>query len=394
MNLRGYFDYNATTPMSAVAIEAFIEALHVFGNPSGAYGLAMASRAKIDTARKQVADLIGCAISEIVFTSGGTESNNYAIKGAVAASRNGSGNIRPHVVVSEIEHPSVLECVAVLERYYEVDVSRIKPDRLGRVSSQAVNHALRPNTCLVSIMLMNNEIGTLQPIAEIAQLLRPHQIHFHVDAVQAVGKIPVDVHELGVDSLAFAAHKFYGPKGVGGLFIREGKVIEPLLHGGGQEAGARAGTQAVAALIAMGAAAKLASANMADNVKRTESCRNKFIELLCEKIPNICIHGPDSRHERAPNTISVCLEGIRAEALAALLDQLYGIQISVGSACSRNKQLSRSHVLAAMGLDPAAIDGTFRVSLGTSTREEDAAWFVDAIEHVVKTLRRVGELRE
>lgn len=394
MNHPGYFDYNATTPMCEPARAAFMASLDDFGNPSGRYGLAQKSRLALAGARRQVADLVGCRPAELVFTSGGTEANNWAIKGALMA-RGALGcaaTSRPHIIVSEIEHSSVLEIAAHLERVFGVEVTRLKPDRQGLISSEAVSRALQGNTQLVSIMLVNNEVGSLQPVRAIADVLRPRGIHFHVDGVQAVGKIEVDASAIGVDTLSFAAHKFYGPKGVGGLFIRDGIEIEPLLHGGGQENGRRGGTEAVAAIASMGAAAEATLALLPALLARLTGQRQRLAQLLIERVPGVSFNGPGDVAFQAPNTLSVRIEGIRAEALAAVLDQVHGIQVSLGSACSNNsKTVSLSHVLVAMGLSEADIKATLRVSLGNYTAEEDLTRFADAVSSGVRALQRISK---
>ncbi len=263
MSTLGYFDYNATTPMYKEASHALSEALNHFGNPSSVYKLAKQNRNALATARQQVAGLMNCAPAELTFTSGGTEANNWAIKGSLLACGAIGRVAQPtHIIISAIEHSSILEIAAHLERVFGFEITCLAPDREGLVSAERVRQALRDNTRLVSIMLMNNEVGTLQPVGEIAQVLQGRGIHFHVDGVQAVGKIPVDVQALGIDTLSFAGHKFCGPKGVGGLYVRSGVVLEPLLHGGGQEGGLRGGTEASALVTAMGVAAEVAAAAM------------------------------------------------------------------------------------------------------------------------------------
>lgn len=391
MSLRGYFDYNATTPMCQQAVDALHRALLDFGNPSSKYSLGNISKLKLDDARRQVARLVGCDASELTFTSGGTEANNWAIKGALT-SRGALGPAQPvHVIVSRIEHSSVLEIASYLERVFGFEVTRLKPNTEGIISVQAVEAVLRPNTRLVSIMLVNNEVGSVQPIREISTLLRARGIHFHVDGVQAVGKIHVNAHELGVDTLSFAAHKFYGPKGVGGLYIRHGVILEPLLHGGGQEGGLRGGTEAVALIVAMGAAAEAIYAVLPELVLRAACYRLKLRRMLIERVPGVSFHGPSDANQQAPNTLSVCVDGIRAEALAALLDQIHGIQVSLGSACSNNKTASLSYVLVAMGVSEPAIKATLRVSFGRYTEEQDLEHLVEAMAQGVRSLQRISK---
>lgn len=387
---QGYFDYNATTPMCQQAIESLNGALCDFGNPSSKYSMATANRHRLDVARKQVARLVGCDSSEIAFTSGGTEANNWAIKGALT-SRGCLRRAQPaHIIVSEIEHSSVLEIAAYLERVFGFEVTRIKPNSEGIISAKSVEAALRPNTQLVSIMLVNNEVGTLQPASEISKLLQPHGIHFHADGVQAVGKIHVHAHEIGVDSLSFAAHKFYGPKGVGGLYIKSGITIEPLLHGGGQESGLRGGTEAVSLITAMGAAAELSYAELPELLFRATNHRITLSRLLMEGVPGVSFHGPSNPDQQIPYTLSVCIDGIRAEALAAILDQMHGIQVSLGSACSNNKTMSLSHVLLAMGVSERNIKSTFRVSFGRLTEAQDLKRFASAVTGSVRSLQRIS----
>ena len=390
MSMQGYFDYNATTPMCPQAVDALNGALPDFGNPSSKYSRANSSKQKLALAREQLAQLLGCESNELVFTSGGTEANNWAIKGVLsvlgALGRNGSS----HIVISSIEHSSVLEIAAYLERVFGVEVTRVKPDQYGIVPVNAVQAALRPNTILVSIMMVNNEVGAVQPIQALSSMLKARGIHFHVDGVQAVGKLQMNLHSLGIDTLSFAAHKFYGPKGVGGLYIRQGVVLEPLLHGGGQEKGLRGGTEAVALIAAMGAAAEQAHRTMADSTALAVKLNADFRRLLSTAIPNVSFNGPVDPASQVPFTLSVCIAGIRAEALAAILDQMYGIQVSLGSACSNNKTTSLSHVLVAMGMSEAAIKATLRVSFGRFTQVADFERATSAIAQGVQALQRIG----
>ncbi|WP_027468795.1 cysteine desulfurase family protein [Deefgea rivuli] len=391
MSLQGYFDYNATTPMCQQAIDALFGVIHNFGNPSSKYSLSNISKQRLENARRQVAQLVGCNSSEITFTSGGTEANNWAIKGVLTSCYSIAHSQPAHIIVSSIEHSSVLEIASYLERVFSIEVTRINPNAEGMVSAKAIEAALRPNTQLVSIMLVNNEVGTIQPIREISTLLQARGIHFHVDGVQAIGKICVNAHELGVDSMSFAAHKFYGPKGVGGLYIKHGITIEPLLHGGGQEDGLRGGTEAVALIVAMGAAAEAINAALPELVFRATNYRTTFSRLLIECIPGVSFHQPSDPNQQVPYTLSVCIDGIRAEALAAILDEMHGIQVSLGSACANNKTVSLSHVLVAMGLSERAIKATFRVSFGQYTEEQDLKHFAEVMAQGVRSLQRISK---
>lgn len=388
MTVHGYFDYNATTPVCEEAAVAFANAMQQFGNPSSKYSRAGTPKQIVDDARSEVARLINAKPDELSFTSGGTEANNWAIKGAFFQKYR-TTSATPHIITSAIEHASVLETCAFLEETFNCEVTRIPPNREGIVDAAAVAAVLRPETTVVSVMLANNEVGAIQPVKNIAEQLRGKQVHFHVDAVQAVGKIPVDAHELGVDTLSFSGHKFYAPKGIGGLYIKTGVEIASLLHGGGQEKGLRGGTEPVALAAALAAAAGWANAaikNQLDHARRiTDLLRSELLEIA----PTSYFHGPSQAGERAPNTLSLCIPGVRAEALAAMLDHMHGIQVSLGSACSNNKSMALSHVLVAMGLSDEAIKSTLRVSVGRYTTEQDVHRFVKAIQACLTVLARI-----
>lgn len=386
----GYFDINATTPLCAPADEAMRSALRTFANPSASYRLARASRTLIADARAAVAGLIGAESAEIVFTSGGTEANNWAMKGAVDAVRGRDPDARFHLIVSAIEHASVLEVAGYLERYRNVELTVVAPDGQGVIAPQAVIDALRPHTRMVAAMLANNEIGSVQPIAAIADALRGRGIHLHTDAVQAVGKLPVDAHALGVDTLAFAAHKFQGPKGIGGLFVRAGVELVPLLHGGGQERGQRGGTEALASIVAMGAAAGHVGGKLETDILRMRAMRETLRDGLRQTIPHVVFNGPDAEEARLPNTLSVTIPGIRAEALAALLDHGHGIQVALGAACSNHKQASLSHVLQAIGLSEDRIRATLRLSLNAETPEAAIERLCDAVRKGLSQLDAIA----
>jgi cysteine desulfurase len=387
----GYLDFNATTPMSKAATEAHVRALSMFANPSANYRTGKESKEAIACARRQIAELLGAQADEIAFTSGGTEANNWALKGSVDALTDLSRNEPMHIVASAIEHASVLETLAYLERYRGVQLTLVRPDAQGLMDPQSVVGALQPNTRLVSVMLANNEIGTIQPIAGIANMLKQRDIRLHVDAVQAVGKVPVDVKALGVDTLAFSAHKFHGPKGLGGLYMREGLPLEPLLHGGGQEQGRRAGTESVAAIIAAGVAARECKQHLSMAAAHVQAHRDALRHALCNRFPTLVVHGGTLSSTLLPNTLSVQFTGQRAEALAALLDLVYGFQVSLASACGNNKQGSLSHVLRAMGLSDDDIRSTVRISLGDNTSAEQVDRFVEAMATAVDLLDSIAK---
>jgi cysteine desulfurase len=386
----GYFDMNATTPICGPAEQAMCGALRTFANPSANYRLAKASRSLIADARAAVAGLIGAASDEIVFTSGGTEANNWALKGAADAIQARDPGARLHLIVSAIEHASVLEVAGYLQTCRNVELTLVAPDVEGLVSAQAVVDALRPHTRMVAVMLANNEIGSVQPIAAIAEALRGRGIHLHTDAVQAVGKLPVDAHALGVDTLAFAAHKFRGPKGIGGLYVRDGVELVPLLHGGGQERGQRGGTEALASIAGMGAAAEHVRRGLDADIARMRALREALREALRRTVAGVVFNGPDAEEARLPNTLSVTIPGIRAEALAALLDHGHGIQVSLGAACSNHKQASLSHVLHGIGLCEERIRATLRLSLNAETPDAAIERLCDALRKELSRLDAIA----
>jgi cysteine desulfurase len=391
MSGQGYFDYNATTPICDEARRAVLAALDCHANPSSKYSIASPAKAVVAKGRRQLAALLSVAPETIVITSGGTESNNWGIKGALIARGLLRRDAPPcHVVVSAIEHASIHAVVDYLAREHGVEVTRVAPDRRGIVSVSSILAALRPHTALVSLMHINNETGAIQPVADLAESLRSKGIHFHVDGVQSVGKVPVDATNLGVDTLSFSAHKFMGPKGIGGLYVRPGTIIEPMIHGGGQESGQRGGTEAVPFIAGMGAAAEAIQAILPEMVFRMREYRSLLLKQLTATIPGIEVNGPEDELLTAPNTLNICIKGIRAEAVAALLDLSHGIQVSLGSACSSNKAFSYSHVLQAMGLSEAAIKASMRISLGRYTSEESLDQFAKAMANSVAAIKKTN----
>ncbi|HZP23592.1 MAG TPA: cysteine desulfurase family protein [Terriglobales bacterium] len=355
-----YLDFNGTTPIAPEVATAITQILkEPFGNPSSTHWAGRPAREAIEKARAQVAALLGCSSDEIVFTSGASESNNYALKGAFFA-KGGRGG---HIVTTQIEHPSVLNPCRFLEQL-GATVTYLPVDRFGRVDPDDVRRALTPGTILVSVMHANNEVGTLQPIAEIAGIAREHGVLFHSDAAQSVGKIPARVDELGVDLLSVAGHKLYAPKGVGVLYVRKGVRLEPLIHGSGQESGRRSGTEDILLNVALGAACELAQSWVGmESVRRL---RDLFWELLQKRLGDrVVLNGHPI--ERLPNTLNVSFVG---EIGSAVLGRLQGVAASTGSAChSGSAQLSP--VLKAMNIPPEVGMGAIRFSLGrTTTREE------------------------
>jgi len=358
-----YLDYNATTPIAPAVREAMLPFLgEHYGNPSSGHALGRAAHAAVDDARVQVADLLGARPEEIVFTSGGTESNNQVLKGVAFA----QGKLRRgHLVISTLEHPAIVEPARFLERL-GWDVTVVGCDTQGVVDPDKVAAALRPDTALVSIMLANNEIGTVQPLARIARACRERGVLCHTDAAQAVGKIPVQVGALGVDFLTIAGHKIYAPKGVGALYVRRGVVIEPLMHGAGHEAGQRAGTENVPYLVGLGAAAEVITRQLNELAERMALLRDRLAQRLGVGLPEpLSVNGAGA--ERIPNTLSVNFPGVAGSELLACAPEICA---STGAAC-HSGATTLSATLAAIRLDPEIARGTVRLSVGWYTDEAD-----------------------
>ena len=356
-----YLDYNATTPVDprvGQAMEPFL--LGFYGNPSSAHRLGREARAAVDHARSQVATCLGCTPEEVLFTSGGSESNNTAIRGVVAARGGG------HVITSAIEHPAVLEVVRALEAEGRITSTIVGVDHRGRVDPSDIESALRPDTALVTLMLANNEVGTLQPVAEVAELCTSRGVLVHTDAAQAVGKVPVDIKQLGVDLLTVAGHKLYAPKGVGALFIRDGVTIEPLIRGAGHELGRRAGTENVLCEVGLGAACEIVHNELAHEIPTLRDLRDRLADRLQLGLEGTLIHG-DPEH-LLPNTLSIALPGTDANRLLATLADR--VAASAGAAC-HSDTVAVSHVLSAMGVDSATALSTIRLSVGRFTTKEE-----------------------
>ncbi len=356
-----YLDYNATTPIDPRVAEAMGPFLSgAFGNPSSGHAEGRRAKAALEGARTQVAAGLGCVPREVIFTSGGSEANNLAIRGLVEARGGG------HVITSAVEHPAVLEVVLALEMEGRIALSIVGVDRLGRVDPAAVAAAMRDDTVLVSLMLANNEVGTLQPVREAAALCRERGVACHTDAAQAVGKVPVDVNELGVDLLSVAGHKLYAPKGVGALFIRGGLEIAPQIRGAGHERGLRAGTESVLLAVGLGTACELARHEVAAESERLRGLRDRLAARLREGCPGLVEHGhPD---HRLPNTSSVAFPGVDAGALLeSLADE---VAASAGAACHAGAA-TVSHVLQAMGVAPEIAAATVRLSVGRFTTADE-----------------------
>jgi cysteine desulfurase len=391
--LRIYFDHNATTPVHSAVLDAMLPYLAAeFGNPSSAHRFGQRASQAIEAARESVAALVGARASEIVFTSGGTEADNTAIFGVVghALRKQGKSAGAPlHLITTAIEHDAILNtCRALEER--GVSVTYVPVGRDGIVSPEAIRVAIRQETELISVMHANNEIGTLQPMEEIGAIASQADIFFHTDAVQSAGKVPIDVNRLGVDLLSLSAHKFGGPKGAGALFVRRGVEIDPLLYGGQNERGRRAGTENVAAIAGLGKACELVRADLAEASARISELRDRLENGLLACIPGARVNGDLAR--RVPNTANLMFPGAESESLVIALD-LAGLACSAGAACSSGA-VEASHVLTAIGLSSAEARASVRLSLGrTSTPEEiDAA--LELISAAVARQRKVEPRRE
>jgi cysteine desulfurase len=376
-------DYNATTPVDPEVREAMLPFLgEEFGNPSSVHPLGRRARRAVEQARQQVAELLNASDpSEIIFTSGATEANNMALLGATLFAGHKTG----HIVTTQIEHPCVMGVCQFLERW-GFRVTYLPVDRQCRVPPESVLDALTDDTLIVSVMLANNETGTVQPVAEIAQLVKERRpdVLVHTDAVQAIAKVPVDVQALGVDLLSISAHKFYGPKGIGALYIRSGTKLEPLLRGGHQEHGMRAGTENVAGIVGLGKAAEIARRDFEVVTQHLWRLREKFLRLI-DELPMTRLNG--HRQFTLPSTANVCLLGADALAVQANLSQR-GVCVSVGSACSSGS-LKPSHVLRAMGLSELAAFCSVRFSWGKFTTEDDIDYAVEQTKEVVTLLREI-----
>jgi cysteine desulfurase len=379
---RIYLDHNATTPVAPAVIDAMAAALREeFGNPSSVHHFGQRAKALIDHARSAVAALIGADPPEVVFTSGGTEGDNLAIRGTAEALE-ASG--RRHLIGTTIEHEAVLNTLKALSRR-GWEITLLPVGETGIVSPDALKAALRDETALVSVMHANNEIGTIQPIAELARLARERGAHFHTDAVQTAGKIPIDVKALGVDLLSISAHKFYGPKGVGAIWIRRGLRLLPNVTGGKQERNRRAGTENVAGIAGMGAAAELARAKMTEEGARVTPLRDRLEAGILKAVPGTVVNGAVS--PRVPNTTNISFDRIEAESLLIALD-LEGIAVSTGSACSSGT-LEPSHVLKAMGFPAHRTQNSIRFSLGASSTEADVDRVIAVLPGIVDKLRNL-----
>ena len=377
-----YLDHNATTPIDPEAVEAMMPYLKgEFGNPSSGYPLGNRAKEGVEQARGEVAALLGCQPREIIFTSGGSESNNMVLKGLI----NFADPTKFHVITSAIEHPAILNPVLFLMEL-GAKVTILPVDRLGQVDPEDVRKAISSRTTLITLMLANNETGTLQPIREVSQIAKDHNVLFHTDAAQAVGKIEVDINDLGVDFLSVAGHKLYGPKGVGVLYMRNGCSLTPLIHGAAQENGMRAGTENVVLVAGLGAACRVAKERLEEYFERNCLLRNRLQELLFEGINGLVLNGDGEK--RLPNTLNVSVPGLEG---GKILDGLPTIMASTGAAC-HDRTIKLSHVLSAMSVPPEVGMGALRLTLGRSNTMEQIEEAARLIIEQVKGMRGESEV--
>lgn len=384
---RVYMDYAATTPMKKEVLEAMLPYYNdLFGNASSVHAFGREVKGSVDEGRDQIAKLINAESSEVYFTAGGSESDNWAIKGVAFANKE-KGN---HIITTKIEHHAVLHTCEYLEKHHGFEITYLDVDSEGRIDLEELKNSITDKTILISVMFANNEIGTIEPIKEIGQIAKERGVLFHTDGVQALGNVHIDVKDLGVDLMAMSAHKIYGPKGIGALYIRKGVKLHSLVHGGAQEKRRRAGTENMAGIVGFGKAAELARINLDENIKRLTQLKEKLIDGVLEKIPYTRVNG--SLENRLPGNTSFCFEFIEGESLLLSLDMM-GIAGSSGSACTSGS-LEPSHVLMAIGLKHEIAHGSLRLSLGYKNTEEDIDYVLQALPKIVDRLRQMSPLYE
>lgn len=385
--MKVYLDNSATTPVKPEVAEVMFDVIkNNYGNPSSVHTFGQEVKPIIDKARNQVAQLINAKPNEIYFTGSGTEADNWAIKGAAFALKD-KGN---HIITSKIEHHAVLHTCEYLEKQHGFDVTYLDVDDKGFISLQELADSIRPETILITIIYANNEIGTVEPIKEIAEIAKANKILFHTDAVQALGNIKIDVKELGIDMMSISGHKLYAPKGVGALYIRTGVKIDNLLHGGAQERKKRPGTENTAGIAAFGKACELAEANLDNHIQRVKTLRDRLIKGIVDKIPHTIVTG--DLEKRLPTIASFCFRFIEGESLLLSCDMV-GIAGSSGSACTSG-ELDPSHVLMSIGLTHEIAHGSLRLSLSDFTTEEEIDYVIEKLPEIVQRLRNMSPLYE
>lgn len=379
-----YVDHSATTYVKKEVLEEMLPYFsEKFGNASSPYRIGQINREAVENAREQVAKAINAEAREIYFTAGGSESDNMIIRGIAYANKS-KGN---HIITSKIEHPAVLETCAALEKE-GFEVTYLSVDENGFISLDELRNSIKETTILVSIMFANNEIGTIQNISEITKITKFKGVYFHTDAVQAVGNVEIDVEALGIDALSMAAHKFYGPKGIGAAYIKKTVKFTPIITGGHQEKGKRAGTENVPAIVGMGKAIELATANIQEYNKKLMELRDYTIDRILSEIPYVKLNG--DRNSRLAGSVNISFKGIEGESLLLMLD-MKGIEASSGSACTSGS-LDPSHVLLAIGLKHEIAHGSLRLSYGECNTMEDAKYLVDSLKEIVERLREMSPL--
>ena len=380
-----YLDHAATTYVKKEVLDEMMPYFtQSFGNPSSIYKLGQENKRAVDLAKERIASAIGATPNEIYFTAGGCEADNWVLKGIAFANMN-KGN---HIITTAIEHPAIINSCKFLEKH-GFEVTFIGVDENGQVRLDELENAIKDNTILISVMFANNEIGTVQPIKKISEIAKKHNVYFHTDAVQAVGSLRIDVKDLGVDMLSMSGHKFYGPKGIGALYIKKGTKIDNLIHGGGQEQGKRAGTENVPAIVGMGKAIELAYDNFDETTNRIIELREKLINGVLNNIPHVRLNG--HRTERLPGNTNFSFSFIEGESLLLMLN-MKGVSGSSGSACSSGS-LDPSHVLLAIGLDHGTAHGSLRLTLGAETTEEDINYVLEILPGIVERLREMSPLK-
>ena len=388
---RVYLDFNATTPVEPEVLDAMLPYFSAeFGNAASIHTPGQRARAAVETAREQVAALIGARPQEIVFTSGGTESDNHAIFGIASSSlasftSSTSSTSPPHIITTAIEHEAVLNTCQALEKE-GVRVTYLPTDRAGLIDLDELRLAVRPETVLITIMHANNELGTVQPLEEIGRIAKEADIYFHTDAVQSAGKIPIDVNAMGLDLLSLSGHKFYAPKGVGALYVRGGTRLRQLLYGGHHQRGFRPGTENVAGIVGLGKAAEIARKSLVEDAQRISALRDRLQQGLLQRVPQSRVNGGAA--PRTPNTTNIVFPGVEGEALLISLD-LKGLAVSTGAACSSGA-VEPSHVLTAIGLPPEEARASLRFSLGRHTTAADIDFALNVVPAAVAQLRELS----
>ncbi|MBD5644848.1 cysteine desulfurase NifS [Clostridium botulinum] len=388
MNKQVYMDYSATTYTKPEVLEEMLPFFtENFGNPSSLYSFSDKTKKAVNLARERVSKALNAEKNEIFFTSGGSEADNWALKGIAYANKK-KGN---HIITTKIEHHAILHTAQFLEKE-GFKVTYLPVDEEGFVSVEDIKNAITDETILVSVMFANNEIGTIEPIKEIGELCKEKNIYFHTDAVQAIGHVDIDVKDMNIDLLSMSAHKFYGPKGVGALYIKNGVKIQNLIHGGGQERGKRASTEDTAGIVGLGKAIELAMENMPEENKKLASLRGTLIKEVEKRIPEVKLNGPRDMSKRLSNNVNISFIGIEGETLLLDLD-MNGIFGSTGSACA-SASLDPSHVLLSIGLPHEVAHGSLRLSLGAKNTEEDIDYVLEVLPKIIKQRREMSPLWE